>query len=504
MSAAPDLATAPTAILQSGAIRGTVKDGIATFKGIPYGADTAKTRFKPPVKMAPWNGTRDCMDYGFKSPQVGGASVFGPDTDKASSEDCLYLNVWTPAVGDGGKRAVMVWLHGGGFTSFSGSSPAYDGVRQARRGDVVTVTINHRLGVVGYSYLADLLGADYKHSGNVGMMDIVLALEWVRDNIAAFGGDPSNVTIYGESGGGAKVSTLCAMPSAKGLFHKAIVMSGSSLQMRSTEAGTHLSKQYLEALGVSAEELPTLPLDKLMAPITGQTFRQAMNFAPVVDGDVLPRHPFDPDAPPVSADVPMLIGTCHDETTLLAGGRNPKLFELTWDTLPDELRKAFPNNEPDLFIAHYKKHYPDYSPSDVYFAATCDLGMFRGAIIQSERKQAAGAAPAFMYQFDYPSRRAGGKFKATHADEIVYVFDTFANYLRKPNPEGQKLADEMSESWIAFAKTGNPNNKAVPNWPAYDPKTRATMVFNVETTIVNDPRGSERVLFDQVPATRRG
>ena len=506
MSAALDTAPETTATIGTGKIRGLVEKEIHVFKGIPYGGDTGKRRFKAPVKPESWSGTRDCLDFGFKSPQLGGASVFGPDTDKASSEDCLYLNVWTPALRDGGKRPVLVWLHGGGFTSFSGSSPAYDGVRQAKRGEVVAVTINHRLGVAGYSYLAEILGGEYAASGNAGMLDIVLALEWVRDNIAEFGGDPNNVMIYGESGGGAKVSVLMAMPGAKGLFHKAVVMSGSSLTMRSPAAATKHTKAYLAALGLNesnARDILTMPLDALMAPITGQSFAQAMGFSPVVDGAALPRHPFDPDAPAISANVPMLIGTCHDETTLLQGARNPKLFELTWDSLPEQLAKAFPKTDPKIFVEAYKKNHPAYSPSDIYFAATCDFGMFRGAVMQAERKHAQGTAAVYVYEFDYESKRAGGKFKATHADEIVYVFDTIANYQRVPNPESQKLADEMSESWIAFARSGNPNNKFVPHWPAYEPGARATMAFNTETKLVNDPRGAERNMFGQVSGQRR-
>jgi para-nitrobenzyl esterase len=507
MSAALDATTTTIASTEAGKVLGTIENGIHVFKGIPYGGDTAPVRFGAPTGPKPWSGVKECIEFGHKSPQPPESTIFGPVRDKEANEDCLVLNVWTPGLKDGRKRPVMVWFHGGGFTSFSGSNAAYEGVRLATRGDVVVVTVNHRLGVVGYLYLAELGGPIFADSGNAGMLDLVRALEWVRDNIEEFGGDPGNVLIFGESGGGAKVSTLMAMPSARGLFHKAVVQSGSMLNATKPARATAIAKSYLEALKLPpdrAQELRTMPLAALMAPVMTGRFA-AIALGPVHDGGALPRHPFDPDAPAQTADVPMLIGTCKDETTLLMGGRDPSLFELSWEALPERLAKQFPKTEPGLLVDHYRTNHPDFTASDVFFAATCDFGMWKGAVTQAERKSQQGAAPAFMYQFDYASTRAGGRFKATHADEIVYVFDTVSNFLRRPKPEAQKLADEMSEAWIAFARTGKPATALLPDWPPYDVNKRATMIFNRETKLVNDPRHEERRLFGKVSApARRG
>jgi para-nitrobenzyl esterase len=397
----------------------------------------------------------------------------------------------------------MVWLHGGGFFSFSGATAFCDGVRLAKRGDVVVVTLNHRLGVLGFTYLNPWLGPDYAGSGNAGMLDIVLALEWVRDNIAEFGGNPNNITVFGESGGGAKVSCLMAMPVAKGLFHRAIVQSGSTLRMREKTVAARVTKSYLDTLKLPVErvaDMTTMPLDRLMTPSMNLSFDRLMNMSPVVGDDALPRHPFDPDAPSVSAHVPMLIGSCHDESTLMYGLRDPSLFDLTWDSLIINLSKWFPETDPGLIRGFYCHNYPEYGPSDIFFRATCDFGILRAAITQAERKYEQAGAAVYMYEFNYKSKREGGKFKATHADELSYVFDTLPTSSLDPENERINLVDEISGSWVAFARSGTPNNRSVPSWPSYDTTMRATMAFDKETAVVCDPRGAERRLFPNVTA----
>ena len=386
-----------------GKLRGVSTDGVYTFKGIHYGASTeGSMRFMPPVKPASWTGVRDAINLGPLAPQILSSATGGSDIRKAMgdingpgeiSEDCLVLNVWTPSL-HRGKRPVMVWLHGGGYASGSDGAPTYDGTNLAHKRDVVIVGLNHRLNVFGYLDLAELGGAKYADSGNVGMLDIVLALEWVRDNIAHFGGDPANVTIFGESGGGGKVSTLMAMPPAKGLFHKAIVESGSTLKSISREDANKSAERFVAKLGITPDhidELQTLPMQRLLDAMRSLTGPNAMRLGPVVDGRSLPRNPFDPDAPAQSANVPMLIGTNGTETTLLLGLGDPALFSLNDADMRTRL-KTYLHLEDDAkldsLIATYKKDRPGATPSDIYFAVTTDRMMRMNAITQAERKAA--------------------------------------------------------------------------------------------------------------------
>src|SRR5580698_4844935 len=307
----------------SGKIRGAVINKVSAFRGIPYGASTeGANRFMPPVKPKPWTGVMDTVEWGPEAPQ-------GPHTEipevlatipkQTISEDCLHLNVWTNGASRGAKRPVMVWFHGGGFTSGNGSYTMYDGGNMARKHDVVTVTVNHRLNSFGFLYLADVGGAKYANASNVGMLDVVAALQWVRDNIANFGGDPDNVTIFGQSGGAGKVSTLLAMPGAKGLFHRAIVQSGANLKGVSTEDATKTAHELMGKLGVkTADELQQVPMDQLVAATLAT---RGLRLAPVVDGKTLPGGPFDPTAPAMSADIPLLIGTTEFEVNFFPNTR---------------------------------------------------------------------------------------------------------------------------------------------------------------------------------------
>jgi para-nitrobenzyl esterase len=500
VSQEPAQPSEPVAATTAGKVRGSVAEGIQVFKGVRYGATTEGRRFLPPQPPAPWSDVADAKDFGNQAPQVTGPAVSlfkSWANPRESSEDLLFLNVWTPALRDDKPRPVMVWFHGGGFTSGSGASHAYDGTRLAKKGDVVVVTVNHRLNAFGYLYLGgiseDTALAD---SGNVGNLDMVLALRWVHDNIKEFGGDPNNVLIFGESGGGAKVSTLLAMPEAKGLFHKAVVQSGALITGRSKEAATASTKAFMELLGLKPDqvaELRTLPMPKILEGLTASRGRTEIGFGPVVDGRSLPRHPFEPDAPEVSADVPLLVGTVKDEMTMLRGAYDPALFELKWEDLSKRLANLKGVNHARL-IADVRKLHPDATPSDVFFMVTTEQAFRNPAIVQAELKAAAGRAPAYMYQLVWETPVEGGKWKAPHALDIGMVFDNVqkSESMSGTGPEAQKIADQMSDAWLAFARSGNPG------WPAYDAKTRATMIFDVESKVVNDPNPEDRALFGKL------
>ena len=316
----------PIAHLRSGRVAGQLEQGIHVFRGIPYGADTAPHRFQRAVQELPWRGVRDALDYGPAAPQT---SAEGP-----GSEDCLYLNVWTPALRDGGKRPVLVYIHGGAFSNGSGSSPLYDGTHLSQRGDVVVITLNHRLNLFGYLYLAQLSGDAFADSGNVGQLDLIQALQWVRQHAAEFGGDAGNVTVFGQSGGGAKIATLMAMPEAKGLFHRAWTMSGQQVTAAGPRAASQRARLVLDHFRVDADGLRRMPLEKLLQAmkIRDPSRMEDTNLylGPVLDSHVLPSHPFWPQAPVQSAGIPMVIGNTHDETRAFLG-HDPANFSLDWE-----------------------------------------------------------------------------------------------------------------------------------------------------------------------------
>ncbi len=491
----------PRAKTSYGEVEGAIDDGIAVFKGIRYGADTGKTRFAAPRKPEPWKDVQQTTAYGNSCPQTptgnpGGLfTSWAPMPAPALSEDCLFLNVWTPAVGGSKRRPVMVWLHGGGFTSGNGSANSYDGVRLAKRGDVVVVTVNHRLNALGYLAL-DHYGEGFEDSAVAGLLDLVLSLEWVRDNIAAFGGDADNVTIFGESGGGAKVTTLLATEKAKGLFHRAIVQSGAVLLLPEPEAAHAATDKVVEKLGLTKDtiaQIKTMPEADIRAALMGTGAASA----PAIDGRTLKRQPFTPDAPPSGRDVPMMLGTNRTENSLFAGPANEALFELTWEALPAELAKDFPEQDVDAIIAGYRKLQPESSAADVYFEATTDANYYAGHRLQAQRKAAAGGAPTYLYLFNWNTPVQGGKWRCPHSLEIGFVFDNVAKSesMSGIGEEQQRVADIMADTWIAFAKTGDPNNRRIPNWPAYDDEARPVMVLDETPELVRDPRGEQTALF---------
>jgi para-nitrobenzyl esterase len=483
-----------------GKVRGAMQDKVHAFKGIPYGASTeGASRFLPPAKPQPWPGVRDALELGPASPQtpsdlIPESMAQQPKGDGNGTEDCLHLNVWTPGLGSG-KRPVMVWFHGGGYSAGSANWAMYNGGNLAARHDVVVVTVNHRLNVFGYLYLAELGGEKYARSSNLGMLDIVASLEWVRDNIAAFGGDPGNVTIFGQSGGGGKVSTLLAMPPAQGLFHRAIAMSGSNVKGVPRDRATRGAEAFLARLGLKpnqVDELQKLPQAQLLAAMRGV---QGLQLSPVVDGHTLPGGPFDPTAPALTASVPLMIGSTETEVTW----NNSVTFDPLDDAaLHNRIRQGLRIDDAaaDRLIAVYKKGRPQAANLDLFFIMSTDASNFRtGTDTEADRKAALGKAPVYKYYFQWYSPVREGKLRSYHTLDIPFVFENvdIAQSMVGSGAERFPLAARMSGAWAAFARSGNPNHKGIPKWEPFTESLRATMVFNNECKAVNDPYREERL-----------
>lgn len=494
----------PVVSTRAGKVRGTSERGVHIFRGIPYGADTGGARrFSAPAAVKPWSGVRDATRFGAPAPQLADrardASVAAP----TPSEDCLVLNVWTPGLNDGARRPVMVWIHGGGLSVGSGSEPVNDGARLCARRDVVLISVNHRLNAFGYLFLGDAVRSG-RAVASPGQLDLVAALQWVRDNVAEFGGDPANVTIFGQSGGGTKVAALLAMPAARGLFHRAILQSGFGTYGQTPEEGERIAAALYDALGIVRGDLDALRAsgaDKLLAGLAKIT-----NGSPILgpglvpDGVVLPHIPFAPGAPPISLDVPMIVGHAATETTVLFPPEGA--FTLVWAGLAPMLATKLaalqsPIREPMPLIAGFRRLYPRASASDIFFAITTEAGMGRNARIVAEARMKASRAPVYCYVMDWRTPERGGALRSPHGGELPMVFDTAANFpsLEPRRAEAQALADIMSHRWASFARTGNPNATALPDWPAYTADRRATMRFDTPCTVADDPLGAEQALI---------
>ena len=488
----------PVATTRYGRMRGLREDGVLVFRGIRYGADPAPRRFRRAAPPQPWTGVADATRYGPASPQT--------KAEEPTSEDCLFLNVWTPAL-DAGRRPVMVYLHGGAHAHGSGSDPLYDGKRLVRRGDVVVVTLNHRLAGLGYGYLAQAGGP--AESGNVGNLDIILALQWVRDTIAAFGGDPGRVMIFGQSGGGAKVVTLMAMPEARPLFHAAATMSGQHVTAAGPNHATTRAKAWMAKAGArDAAELATLPVERLVAamamtdPLEG---KGEISFTSTLDHSILQRHPFYPDAPREAAHIPLIVGNTHDETGLWIEAML-KRGDTTWANLPERLLSQMTRDVGvDHVIARYRELYPQRTPGQILLAASTAGRSWPGHLIQAEER-AKIHAPTWMYQLDFPAPEAGGVLGAFHSLDIGLVFDnTAVPNARTGNDAGaQRLAGRMADAFIRLARTGDPDGAGLPTWPQYDLARRRTMIFDRQVRVEDDPRREERLLFAVAPYIKPG
>jgi para-nitrobenzyl esterase len=537
-SAKPEFVEVKTAY---GRIRGTKSDGLATFRGIPYGGSVSGTnRFKAAPPLRPWTGVRDALQLGAQSPQPGrqGAAV------GSVPEDCLFLNVWTPAP-DGRKRPVMFYSHGGGFTTGSGGAPYQDGGNLAATWDVVVVATNHRLGLVGYLYLGELGGEEYATSGNQGMLDIRDGLKWVHENIEAFGGDPNNVMIFGESGGGGKTSCLYAMPSAEHYFNKASIESGPGVKIYPQDSAAETTMMALKQLGLEKSDwrkLLDVPIGKLLetqtalgtgraGPLWMSGGRNGMTgnprpggFGPMMDGTILPHHPFDPAAPAISKNKPLIVGSNRDEANFFfAESRSIDVYELTDATLEARLQREFGEAAAPLLQA-YRQSRPHASAPDLYVAIATARMIGAGNTVIAERKYAQRGAAVFMYIFTHESDRlipgTQHTMGAAHAMEIQYKFNNIprprlasppalpqnaapnapqgGGMMGDERPSSIQAAHNMSEMWSTFARTGHPGAKGQPAWPAYTTQKRTTMEIDAQCKVVEDPYSPERRVWERM------
>lgn len=508
-SAAPSSVIAKT---RAGQLRGVLgDDGVISFKGIHYAESPAgESRFKPPVKLKPWSGVRDAVAYGPQAIQARdpgwSTALIVPPTD----EDCLVLNVWTQGLRDGKKRPVMFYSHGGGWNTGNGGTTAppgdqnHDGTALAKNYDVVVVTHNHRLNLLGFFYLGDILGEEYAASGCAGMLDIQAALQWVNDNIAEFGGDPANIMIFGESGGGFKTTTLTAMPGAHGLFQKASVESGSAIDLTAKDRANDTAERALARFGLTeknAHELVNMPVANVLDVISVvPTGARPLSFSPVVDGHYIPANPYDPVAPRFSKDIPMIVGTNKDEALLFLRG-NKAVFTMNEDDLRQRVAAMF-HDKADQVLEVYHRSRPNASPTDLFVAIQTAQMFWANAVKMAERKAAQNGAPVYMYRFTYESEVLANDdppypLKASHAMEMAFKFDhPNLTGLMGTRPERLKAVANMSHAWTSFARNSDPNFDGLPHWPAYTLEKRETMFLNAECQVVNDPDSEERTLWE--------
>lgn len=490
----------------SGRVRGSIRNGVYTYKGIPY---AQAKRFQAPEKPSPWEGIRSSMAYGPVSPLLTPTTQVADETEFAyhhdwgyTNEDCLRVNVWTPGINDNKKRPVMVWIHGGGYAAGSSQElPSYDGESISRKGDVILVSVNHRLNILGFLDLSEY-GDKYKASSNASFYDLLAALQWVKDNISNFGGDPDNVTIFGQSGGAGKVTALMSSPLAKGLFHKAIVQSGIWSDFQDQAISKRIGSAVLNELGLipsKVDSIQKVPYDKLVAASNRalQKIREQLaaegkpvgpglrfGWTPTLDGIFLKNNPSDPQALAISSNVPLLIGSTKNE--FMPSLRNPEMRRAKEAQVKEFLQKQW-KDKTEAYIAAVKKAYPnDTRPNDLM-----DIdGFFRPAMVaEANAKSSNGNAPVYAYLFTWQSPIMNGDYKAVHCMEIPFVMNNIARCeeMTGGTKGAYALADKMSQAWINFARTGDPNHKGLPTWPKYNSAVGATMIFDNTSAVRNHP-----------------
>jgi para-nitrobenzyl esterase len=494
----------PGAIVEtnSGKIRGLQQNGVLSFRGVPYGESTAgRSRFMPPVKMQPWKGVREAFEIGHRCPQAASTlipEIAAADRHEPAGEDCLVLNLWTPTVGRQHKRPVMVWLHGGGYSAASAGFTIYDGANLARKQDVVVVGVNHRLNVFGFLYLAEIGGEKYAGSSNVGMLDIVAALEWIRDNIASFGGDPGNVTLFGQSGGAGKVATLMSMPSAKGLFHRAIMESLPTQKGATRGEASKSGEEYLARLGLKPnqiDEAQKLPAEQLVAAMgaAGIPGNPALHLEPTIDGHLLGTDLFDPKAQELSADVPLIAGSVETEVTFFPNQVLDEIDDLALHQKVKQIAASADDSQLDRLIAAYRQGRPNITNTDLFLTLASDASFRKSVLTEAENKSAIAGAPVYLYYFTWRSPVREGKLRTFHSLEIPFVFDNLEAGITMTGSGAERaaLSDRMSRAWAAFARTGNPKHDGLRRWPAFRKDERATMIFNDECRVASDPNSLE-------------
>lgn len=495
--------------IETGKLEGAVRTEGLAFLGIPYAGPTSGLqRFRAPGRAASWTGVRDATRYGPICPQenvaekvryftAGGYAGTIPDHPQPMDEECLQLNVWTPDLTRSSKRPVMVWLHGGSFIGGSANALWYEGARLAQRGDVVVVGVNHRVGSTGFLHLGEILGEDFATSGLNGMLDIVAALDWIRRNIEVFGGDPRKVTVFGESGGGMKVSALLGMPAAANLFHRGIIQSGAGVRGQSREDAARVTELMLGELGleasrVSAATLQAVPIDQLIAAQqrlvkrvrAGVLKGVTLEFRPVINERHLPSHPFDPVAPDISADVPVIIGT-NEMDASWGLWRDPDWNTMTEKRLVERLQTELGAKGPAA-VELYRRLYPNDSPMERYVRIRSRATL---SITLAERKADLRRAPCFMYLFAWDTPQYGGRVRSPHMLDVPFAFD---NVHHTPDftgsgPAVNALAASMSTAWINFARNGVPSSPTWPTWRNYTRSTRDTLIIRDAPTVVGDP-----------------
>ncbi len=489
-----------------GRYMGANVNGVQVFKGMRYGASTAgEGRFMPPKSAPKFSGMREALSYGDSTPQS------ATDFTKAMpmSEDCLRINVWTPSA-DNSKRPVLLWFHGGGFEAGHGSGEMYDGTNMSLRGDVVVCTINHRLNVFGFCDLSSMLGEGFEQSGNVGYLDLVASMKWVRENIAAFGGDPENIMIYGQSGGGRKVSVCFAGAEANGMFHKGVVQSGSHNRIQTREQSAALTAGLLKALDIPVSEV--LRLRDVPQAVLTKTQRVVIakagyRFEPNIDGISFREHPFIPHAPAQTAQVPMMVGTTRTELSNQLG-RSEEVYTMDEAQLKTRLMRFFPEEDVGGLVEVFKKSNPNANATERFFLIASWRSYVRNATVMAEKRSEMNGPnnPTWMYNLTWNSPAEGGRRYSQHTLDLPFMFDNVAEGEHLTGPQSEEtryMTEAMAEAWLAFAHNGNPNHKGLPNWSPYNTADRTVMHFDVPAQLVNDPFQEEREFMERYDVVRK-